>query len=183
MKKTLLATLLLGVFTSAAYATEVEMITNKGTIVIDLNDEAAPNTVANFLRYVDEGFYSNTVFHRVIRGFMVQGGGFEADLNRKDTHLPVAYEGDNGLYNDAGTIAMARTQDPNSATSQFFINQVDNTFLNHGARGTYGYTVFGKVTQGMDVVNRIADVSVRNVGPYQNVPVEPVVIEAVRRVN
>ena len=143
----------------------------------------APKTVANFLRYADEGFYDNTIFHRVIRGFMVQGGGFTKDLERKSTHKAVAYEGDNGLANNRGTLAMARTQDPNSATSQFFINQVDNVFLNHGASGGAGYTVFGHVISGMDVVDAIAAVTTSNVGPYQNVPTTPVTIKSVSRVN
>lgn len=183
MRKSLIASLALLAICSTAHATEVDILTNKGSIRVDLNDEAAPKTVTNFLRYADEGFYNNTIFHRVIRGFMIQGGGFTEDLERKSTHKAVAYEGDNGLANNRGTLAMARTQDPNSATSQFFINQVDNTFLNDGARGAAGYTVFGKVISGMDIVDAISAVPTTSVGPYQNVPQSPVIIESIKRVN
>lgn len=182
MKKSLFAGLLLTVLSLPSFATEVDIHTNLGNIRVDLNEKAAPNTVKNFLRYVDEGFYEGTIFHRVIKGFMVQGGGFTSDLGRKDTHPAIAYEGNNGLVNKRGTLAMARTNDPNSATSQFFINHVDNAFLNHGARGSEGYTVFGYVTSGMDVVDKIADVQTRTIGPYQNVPSKAVVIEKVTRV-
>lgn len=183
MIKSFITSLALLALCSQVNATEVDIVTNQGTIRVDLNDSAAPKTVANFLRYADEGFYDNTIFHRVIRGFMVQGGGFTKDLERKSTHKAVAYEGDNGLANNRGTLAMARTQDPNSATSQFFINQVDNVFLNHGASGGAGYTVFGHVISGMDVVDAIAAVTTSNVGPYQNVPTTPVTIKSVSRVN
>jgi len=183
MRKSLITSLALLALCSQVNATEVDIVTNQGTIRVDLNDEAAPKSVANFLRYADEGFYDQTIFHRVIRGFMVQGGGFTKDLERKTTHKAVAYEGDNGLANNRGTIAMARTQDPNSATSQFFINQVDNTFLNDGARGAAGYTVFGEVVSGMDIVDAISAVPTSNVGPYQNVPKTPVIIETIKRVN
>lgn len=183
MKKSLLAGLILTTLSSVSLATEVDINTTLGTIRVDLDDNAAPQTVENFLTYVDEGFYNDVIFHRVIKGFMIQGGGFKQDMDRKKTHHAIPYEGDNGLYNDRGTIAMARTQDPNSATSQFFINQVDNAFLNHGARGGAGYTVFGHVISGMEVVDAIGDVNTRNVGPYQNVPATPVIIESVTRVN
>ncbi|RDL43616.1 peptidylprolyl isomerase A [Marinomonas piezotolerans] len=183
MKKSFIVSMLLATLSMPSFATEVDIKTTLGTIRVDLNEEAAPKTVDNFLSYVDEGFYNDVIFHRVIQGFMIQGGGFKADLDRKQTHHAIAYEGNNGLYNDRGTIAMARTQDPNSATSQFFINQVDNAFLNHGARGSAGYTVFGKVTAGMDVVDKIGATPTRNVGPYQNVPVTPVIIESISRVN
>ncbi|MCV2401350.1 peptidylprolyl isomerase [Marinomonas sp. C2222] len=183
MRKLILTGITLFAFCIQAEAVEVDIATTKGTIRIDLNEEAAPKTVANFLRYVDEGFYNDTIFHRVIRGFMVQGGGFTEDMGRKKTHQAVAYEGQNGLANNRGTLAMARTQDPNSATAQFFINHVDNPFLNHGARGGAGYTVFGQVVLGMDIVDSIAGVPTANVGPYQNVPKEPVIIKSVVRVN
>lgn len=182
MKKTLVSALLCSVISLPALATEVNIQTSMGDIRVDLNEKAAPNTVKNFLRYVDEGFYEGLIFHRVIRGFMVQGGGFDKDLDRKKTHHAIAYEGDNGLKNYRGTLAMARTSDPNSATSQFFINHNDNAFLNHGERGGAGYTVFGKVISGLDVVDQIANVPTRNMGPYQNVPTTPVTIEKVTRV-
>ncbi|MCB5162008.1 peptidylprolyl isomerase [Marinomonas algarum] len=183
MRKSLITGLALLAFCTQIQATEVDIITNQGTIRVDLNDEAAPKTVENFLRYADDGFYNNTIFHRVMRGFMVQGGGFTEALERKKTRRAVAYEGENGLANNRGTLAMARTQDPNSATSQFFINHVDNAFLNHGARGGAGYTVFGQVITGMDIVDDIASVATGTVGPYKNVPKTPVIIESVTRVN
>lgn len=183
MRHTFITGLALLAFCSHIHATEVDIITNQGTIRVDLKDEAAPKTVANFLRYVDDGFYEGTIFHRVIRGFMVQGGGFTEDLERKDTHKAIAYEGDNGLANNRGTLAMARTQDPNSATSQFFINHIDNAFLNHGARGGAGYAVFAEVISGMEIVDSISAVDTATVGPYQNVPTTAVVIESIQRVN
>ncbi len=183
MRKSLITSLTLLAFCSQVDATEVDILTSQGTIRVDLKDEAAPKTVENFLRYADEGFYDGTIFHRVIRGFMVQGGGFTTDLERKTTHQAVAYEGDNGLANNRGTLAMARTQDPNSATSQFFVNQVDNAFLNDGSRGAAGYTVFGEVITGMDIVDAISAVPTSNVGPFQNVPTTPVVIKSIVRVN
>ena len=157
--------------------------TTLGDIKIELDFDNAPVTAKNFQQYAEDGFYNGTIFHRVIRGFMVQGGGFTKDLERKTTHQAVAYEGDNGLANNRGTLAMARTQDPNSATSQFFINQVDNTFLNDGARGAAGYTVFGNVVSGMDIVDAISAVPTSTVGPYKNVPKTPVIIESITRVN
>lgn len=183
MKKSLFAGLVLATLSLPSFATEVDIQTNLGTIRVDLNEQAAPKTVENFLRYVDEGFYDGLIFHRVIKGFMVQGGGFDKDLDRQKTHRAIAYEGDNGLYNYRGTLAMARTNDPNSATSQFFINLVDNEFLNHGARGGAGYAVFGEVTSGLEVVDDIAKVPTRTIGPYQNVPTSPVTIEKITRVN
>ncbi|TDO96439.1 peptidylprolyl isomerase [Marinomonas balearica] len=182
MKKSLILGLLLTLFTSSSFATQVDILTNKGTIRVDLADESAPKTVSNFLKYVDDGFYNGTIFHRVIKGFMIQGGGFTPDMGKKDTRPPVPYEGDNGLYNDRGTLAMARTRDPDSATAQFFVNQVTNPFLNHGARGGAGYTVFGTIIQGMDIIDEIADVSTHRVGPYSDVPESPVLIEKVIRV-
>ncbi|KZN12890.1 peptidylprolyl isomerase [Marinomonas sp. TW1] len=182
MRHLILTALTLLAFSAQTQATQVDIVTSQGTIRVDLNEQAAPKTVANFLRYVDEGFYNDTIFHRVMRGFMIQGGGFTQDMGRKSTHKAVAYEGDNGLANNRGTLAMARTQDPNSATSQFFINQVDNHFLNHGARGGAGYTVFGSVLAGMEVVDEIAASNTHKVGPYDNVPSTPVMIESIKRV-
>ncbi|HKF93415.1 MAG TPA: peptidylprolyl isomerase [Gammaproteobacteria bacterium] len=159
----------------------VKMQTNKGTITLELNEDKAPKTVENFVTYAREGFYDGTIFHRVIPGFMIQGGGFTQDMTEKDTRDPIKNEADNGLENDAGTIAMARTPDPNSASAQFFINLKDNDFLNFKSKTTqgWGYTVFGKVTEGMDVVNSIANVTTGSRGVYQDVPEEPVIIEKV----
>ncbi len=130
------------------------------------------------LKYAEEGFYDGTIFHRVIPGFMIQGGGFTEDMKRKTTHEPIINEANNGLKNNRGTIAMARTSNPNSATSQFFINQVDNDALNFAGQSNPGYAVFGKVTEGMDVVDKIAAVKTTRKGPYANVPVVPVVIKS-----
>lgn len=164
----------------AQAGTLVAMETSAGTVELELFDEQAPKTVANFLRYVDQGFYNGTIFHRVIPGFMIQGGGFTEVLARKDTQAPVENESGNGQSNLRGTISMARTQDPDSATSQFFINSVDNARLD--AQGAQpGYTVFGRVTQGMDVVNAISATPTKIVGPHRNVPETPVVITEVRR--
>ena len=160
---------------------EVILKTTLGDIVIELYPEKAPITVKNFLAYVDDGFYNGTIFHRVIPGFMIQGGGMTKDMKQKETRPPIKNEADNGLGNKRGTIAMARTSDINSATSQFFINLKDNSFLDHGARG-FGYAVFGKVVKGMDVVDKISAVKTGNRGMYQNVPVEPVVIISASRV-
>jgi len=161
----------------------VKLITNHGDIVIELDAEKAPESAKNFISYVEAGHYNNTVFHRVINGFMIQGGGFEPGMKQKPTGAPIKNEADNGLKNEAGTIAMARTQDPHSARVQFFINLKDNDFLNHKTaadpRG-YGYAVFGKVTQGMDVVDKIAKVPTGNAGHYQNVPTTPVIIKSVK---
>jgi peptidyl-prolyl cis-trans isomerase B (cyclophilin B) len=156
----------------------VKLTTNHGDIVIELNAEKAPKTVANFLAYVEAGHYNNTVFHRVINNFMIQGGGFEPGMKQKDTKAPVENEADNGLANDIGTIAMARTNDPHSATAQFFINVANNDFLNFRAKNSqgWGYCVFGKVTEGLDVVNKIKAVRTGNKGFHQDVPVDDVVI-------
>jgi cyclophilin family peptidyl-prolyl cis-trans isomerase len=153
--------------------------TSKGKIVLELNAEKAPKTVKNFLDYVKAGHYNGTIFHRVIPGFMVQGGGFTADMTEKPTRPPIQNEADNGLLNQRGTIAMARTPDPDSATSQFFINVVNNGSLNFRSKSPsgWGYAVFGKVVDGMDVVDAIVKVPTTTKGPYQNVPVEPVVIQ------
>ena len=150
---------------------KVQLETNKGNIVIELNEKAAPITVKNFLTYINDGHYDGTVFHRIIDGFMIQGGGFDEAGNEKETRAPIKLESKNGLDNDRGTIAMARTNDPNSATSQFFINSVDNDFLNY-APGNDGYAVFGKVVEGMDVVDEIAKVETDS----NDKPLEDVVI-------
>ena len=158
----------------------VVLETSKGEIARELDPEKAPATVANFLAYVDAGFYDGTVFHRVIPEFMIQGGGFDIDMVEKKTRAPIRNEADNGLHNQRGSIAMARRPDKDSATSQFFINLKENAFLDHGTRD-FGYAVFGQVTQGMDVVDAIAAVDTGSRGPHQNVPNEPVVIRKARR--
>lgn len=155
---------------------EVVLSTTKGDIVIELYADKAPKTVENFLAYVRSGFYDGTIFHRVIPGFVIQGGGLTADLHRKDTRPPIVNEADNGLRNLRGTLSMARTSDPNSATSQFFVNLVDNRSLDQPAGGGWGYAVFGKVTKGMDVVDAIAGVPTGDKGSYQDVPMEPIAI-------
>lgn len=155
----------------------VRLVTTMGSITIELDRERAPITVANFLEYVKAGHYEGTVFHRVIPGFMIQGGGFTADMVQKPTRDPIKNEADNGLSNVRGTIAMARTNEVHSATCQFFINLVDNTFLDHQGPDRFGYAVFGKVVEGMDVVDAIAGVPTRDVGMHRNVPVTPVVIQ------
>ena len=164
----------------AAKAPRVLLSTNLGEVEVELNAEKAPVSVENFLAYVDQGFYNGVQFHRVIPGFMVQTGGFDADLQQKSTAAPIKNEADNGLHNVRGTLAMARTSDINSATSQFSINLADNAFLDHGGRD-FGYAVFGKVVRGMDVVDRIARVRTGKRGMHQNVPVEPVLIESAKR--
>lgn len=153
--------------------------TNHGDIKLELNKEKAPITVENFLAYVKEGFYDGTIFHRVIPGFMVQGGGFEDGMNQKSTKDPIKNEADNGVTNDRGTVAMARTSVVDSATSQFFINLADNDFLNNGARD-FGYAVFGKVVEGMDVVDKIAGVKTGTSGPFRDVPEETVTITSAK---
>jgi len=191
MKKSILCKLVLpgllalGLLGSAQAGPRVLMQTSEGDITIELNEEKAPDTVKNFLAYVDEGFYDGTVFHRVIKDFMIQGGGFTQDYSRKPTHAPVHNEADNGLKNNRGTIAMARTNNPNSATSQFFINHKDNEFLNYRSpdvRG-WGYCVFGEVVDGMDVVDRIAAKPTGIQKGMRDVPKEPVTIENVTRVS
>ena len=157
---------------------QVALETSEGRIIIALDRDRAPRTVANFLGYVREGFYDGTLFHRVIPGFMIQGGGFTADMRKKKTRAPIANEAANGLANRRGTIAMARTSRPHSATAQFFINLTDNAFLNHRSpdpRG-WGYCVFGRVTSGMEVVDAIAQTPTRTMGRMENVPATPVVI-------
>ena len=155
--------------------------TTFGDITLELDAERAPKTVENFLAYARDGFYNGTIFHRVIDNFMIQGGGFEVGMNQKPTGNPIENEANNGLRNDVGTIAMARTMDPHSATAQFFINVKDNDFLNHTSPTPqgFGYAVFGKVTHGMDVVDDIRFVKTKSQKPYSDVPVEPVIIKQV----
>jgi peptidyl-prolyl cis-trans isomerase B (cyclophilin B) len=157
----------------------VRLHTNLGVIGIELDDQHAPETVKNFLGYVESGFYANTVFHRVIDGFMIQGGGFEPGMRQKQTRAPVKNEAANGLKNDRYSVAMARTNEPHSASSQFFINVKDNAFLNHSAPSPegWGYCVFGKVVEGQDVVDKIKGVRTGKRGFHSDVPVEDVVIE------
>jgi peptidyl-prolyl cis-trans isomerase B (cyclophilin B) len=157
--------------------------TTEGEILIELYPDKAPETVANFLKYVDEGFYKNTIFHRVIKGFMIQGGGLTLKMEEKPTNAPVKNEADNGLKNDRGTIAMARTMDPHSATAQFFINLVDNEFLNYTAPTVqgWGYCVFGKVVDGMDVVDKIGKTKTGTRPPYDDVPLDSVLINEASR--
>jgi peptidyl-prolyl cis-trans isomerase B (cyclophilin B) len=157
----------------------VVLETSKGRIVIELDPGKAPQTVKNFLDYVKAGHYDNTIFHRVIPGFMIQGGGFDSGMRQKPTRPPIPNEADNGLLNSRGTLAMARTSDPNSASAQFFINVVDNTFLNFKSKTTqgWGYAVFGKVVEGKETVDQIKKVATANAGGHQNVPTQPVVIE------
>ena len=165
----------------AADFPKVLLTTSAGEIEIELNDEKAPISAANFLSYVDQGKYNETIFHRVIPGFMVQGGGFDANMQQQSTQAPIKNEADNGLKNDRGTVAMARTQAVDSATSQFFINHGNNDFLNHGGRD-FGYAVFAKVTKGMDVVDNIAKVQTGSFGMHRDVPAEPIVILKAERV-
>ncbi len=157
----------------------IRLTTNLGVIELELDYARAPITAKNFENYVREGFYDNVIFHRVIKGFMIQGGGFTADMHQKPTHEPIKNEADNGLKNDKYTIAMARTSDPHSASAQFFINVADNSFLNHTAPTSqgWGYAVFGRVTKGEEVVDEIAKVRTCSRGFHADVPVDPVVIE------
>ena len=192
MKHLALALLALVALPLSAAATEsakasnpqVRMTTSLGVIELELDAAKAPKTVANFLGYVDKGFYNGTIFHRVIPGFMIQGGGFTPGMNEKPTGTPIQNEADNGLKNLTGTIAMARTNDPHSASAQFFINTVDNGSLDHRAKNPpgWGYAVFGKVTKGMDAVKKIEAVATGNAGFHQNVPRQDVVITKVERI-
>ncbi len=159
--------------------TTLLMTTNKGNITIELDDEKAPKTVANFLDYVNKGHFTNTIFHRVIKDFMIQGGGFEPGMKQKATDATVENEAKNGLKNDKYTLAMARTSAPHSASAQFFINTKDNGFLNYPGQDGWGYAVFGKVTSGQDVVDEINNVKTTRSGMHSDVPVDPVVIEKV----
>jgi len=161
--------------------TRVQMKTTFGTITLELDGEKAPKTVENFLNYVKDGFFDGTIFHRVIDNFMIQGGGFDTEMRQKPTMDPIENEADNGLTNDRGTIAMARTMDPNSATAQFFINVKDNDFLNHTGKNMqgWGYAVFGRVVEGDNILDKIRKVETGNMAGHQDVPREPIVIESV----
>lgn len=182
MKKQVIALIALIACSIQAFAANptVELKTNLGEIVVELDADKAPKSAANFVQYVKDGHYNGTIFHRVIDGFMVQGGGFDARMTQKPTRAPIENEAKNGLKNLPGTLAMARTSDPHSASAQFFINLVPNTFLDYPSRDGWGYAVFGKVVRGMDVVEKIAKVQTANAGMHQNVPVEPVTIESAR---
>ena len=166
---------------STSNNTMIKMTTSMGDITIEMYPDAAPKTVENFLNYVKDGFYDGLIFHRVIPGFMVQGGGFDAEMKQKETKDAIENEADNGLKNLVGTLAMARTGDPHSATGQFFINLVDNSFLDHTGKTSqgWGYAVFAKVTDGIDVVEKIGGVATGRKGPYSDVPEEAVIIERV----
>jgi peptidyl-prolyl cis-trans isomerase A (cyclophilin A) len=165
---------------AAAAPTRVALETSQGRIVVELRPDKAPKTVANFVQYVNDNFYDGTIFHRVINSFMIQGGGFTDAMVQKPARAPVASESNNGLKNARGTVAMARTGDPNSATSQFFINVVDNARLDYPSFDGYGYTVFGNVVEGMDVVDKIRAVPTGRRGAFENVPVTTVVIKTAR---
>lgn len=159
----------------------ITLHTNYGDIVVELDFDNAPKSAANFLQYAEDGFYNGTIFHRVINGFMIQGGGMLENMEQKDTRSPIENEADNGLKNTIGTLAMARTNDPHSATAQFFINVADNDFLNHSAKTPqgWGYAVFGKVIDGLDVVEKIKAVKTGSNGFHQDVPVDPISIDRV----
>ncbi|MFN5079875.1 MAG: peptidylprolyl isomerase [Burkholderiales bacterium] len=167
----------LHVLAQSTQGPRVQLETSLGNIVLELNSGRAPQTVDNFLRYVREGHYNGTIFHRVINGFMIQGGGFDANMRQKPVREPIRLESQNGLRNLTGTVAMARTSDPHSATAQFFINVVDNSGLDFPNPDGHGYAVFGKVVDGMEVVNRIRSVTVGRQGFHQNVPREPIIIQ------
>mgnify|MGYP000845152612 CR=1 FL=1 len=179
MTKRLLSLSLCLAFGSALATPTAIIHTTKGDITVELDEDKAPASVANFRRYAEDGFYNDTIFHRVIPGFMIQGGGMESGMKEKDTRDPITNEADNGLKNARGTIAMARTSDPHSASAQFFINLVDNHFLNHTSKTNagWGYAVFGKVVAGMDIVDKIATVKTGRSGMHRDVPLEEVVIE------
>ena len=186
MKHTLLFIIIALAITSAAIAGDnirVEMDTTKGKIVLELDADKAPKTVKNFLAYADAGFYNDTIFHRVIPNFMIQGGGFTADMQQKKTRAPIANEADNRLRNRRGTIAMARTPNPHSATAQFFINTKSNDFLNYKGKSPqgWGYAVFGRVVEGMTVVDAISGVKTGTRGRFRDVPTDPVVIRKIVR--
>lgn len=165
---------------SAWAAPTLELNTNLGKITVELAADKAPKTVDNFLKYAKDGFYNGTIFHRVIPGFMIQGGGFDPKMTQKATRENIQNEAKNGLKNVRGTLAMARKPDPHSASAQFFVNLKDNSFLDYPGQDGWGYAVFGKVTAGMDVVDKIAQVPTANAGGHQNVPTTPVIIESVK---
>ncbi len=169
-------------FSAHAANPQVELKTSQGVIVVELDTQKAPKTVENFLLYVKDGFYNGTVFHRVIDSFMIQGGGFTADMKQKNPRAPIQNEAKNGLRNVAGSISMARTSDPHSASAQFFINLANNAALDYPSRDGWGYAVFGKVVQGQDVVQKIGKVATGNAAGHQNVPTTPIVIESARLV-
>ena len=184
----LILSVLLCISATSSFATEkkmsepsskIKLTTSLGAIIVQLNTEKAPVSSANFLTYVNEGFYNGTIFHRVIKGFMAQGGGFDAAFKQKETHAPIKNEADNGLKNARGTLAMARTNDPNSATGQFFINLKDNGFLDHTSPtpSGWGYAVFGEVVEGMEVVDKMAEQPTGNKGGHQDVPKTDIIIE------
>ena len=181
VKLLLSATFMLSTIIAVA-APSVEFQTNQGNFTIELYPEKAPKTVANFLQYIKDGFYENTIFHRVINHFMIQGGGFERDLSEKSTRAAIANEAGNGLLNQTGTVAMARTADPDSATAQFFVNLIDNQFLDYVGPDPdqIGYCVFGKVTSGIEVIQKIGLTQTNTVGRYSDVPVKPVIIKSVK---
>lgn len=181
--KNLLAYLFASLLSFAAFAKSPVVVieTNMGSMEVELNEEKAPITVKNFLGYVDDKFYDGLIFHRVIDGFMIQGGGYDVNMKEKTTKAPIKNEASNGLKNDNATIAMARTMEPNSATAQFFINVNDNSSLNHPSPDGHGYAVFGKVTSGMHVVNRIKKVKTGNLHGHANVPMDTVTIKSIRR--
>ena len=186
--RTIILFMMLSLTTTLSFATEktmsdtqtkVKLTTTLGEVIIQLNTEKAPVSSANFLTYVNEGFYNGTVFHRIIPDFMAQGGGFDTSFNQKAVHVPIKNEANNGLKNTRGTLAMARTNDPDSATAQFFINYKDNSFLNHTSQTSsgWGYAVFGEVIEGMDVVDAMAKQATSNRGGHENVPKTDIVIE------
>ena len=184
LSRLLLATIIGLGLSSVANAENPKVLfkTSKGNIELELYADKAPLSVKNFLRYVDEGFYDETIFHRVINSFMIQGGGFDKDMQKKRTHASVKNEAKNGLKNRRGTIAMARTSSPHSATAQFFINHVDNANLDYPGSDGWGYTVFGKVTKGMDTVDKIADVYIVTRNGMRNVPEKPIMLKSATRV-
>ncbi|MCK4121477.1 peptidyl-prolyl cis-trans isomerase [Ralstonia pseudosolanacearum] len=174
----LVCALAVSVSAAAAPAPRVQFKTSMGDFTVEVYPDKAPKTVANFLQYVKDGFYKGTIFHRVMDGFMIQGGGFTPDMKQKDTRAPVEIESKNGLKNDKYTIAMARTMDPNSATAQFYVNVVNNDMLNYPGQDGYGYTVFGKVVEGTATIDKIKGMETTSKLPHQNVPVTPIVIES-----